>query len=83
MLVRLLIWLIVGFLVYTVFQMIRQALSKPSGTPPEKTGRGEEMVRDPACGIYVPRNDAVKTEIKGKARYFCSPECRDKYLEHH
>lgn len=81
MLVRLLIWLIVGFLVYTVFQMIRQAVLKPPGPPPEKTRRGEEMIRDPQCGTYVPRNDAVKTEIKGKSHYFCSPECRDKYLE--
>ena len=81
MLVRLLIWLIVGFLVYTVFQIIRQAVSKPPLTPPEKTSRGEEMVRDPECGTYVPRNDAVKSEVKGKSYYFCSKECRDKYLE--
>lgn len=81
MLVRLLIWLIVGFLVYTVFQMIRQAVSKPPGPPLEKTSRGEDMIRDPQCGTYVPRNDAVKIEAKGKAHYFCSTECRDKYLE--
>ena len=81
MLVRLLIWLIVGFLVYTVYQMIRQAVSKPHGTPPEKTNRGEDMIRDPECGTYVPRNDAVKAEAKGKPSYFCSTECRDKYLE--
>lgn len=81
MLVRLLIWLIVGFLVYTVFQMIRQAVSKPPGIPPEKTTRGEEMVRDPECGTYVPRNDALRTEANGKTHYFCSKECRDKHLE--
>lgn len=81
MLVRLLIWLIVGFLVYTVFQMIKQALLKPPGTPPEKSSRGEEMIRDPECGTYVPRNDAIKAHADGKACYFCSTECRDKYLE--
>ena len=81
MLVRLLIWLIVGFLVYTVFQMIKQAMLKHPGTPPEKTGRGEEMVRDPECGTYVPRNDAIPAQTKNKTCYFCSTECRDKYLE--
>ncbi len=81
MLVRLLIWLIVGFLVYTVFQMIKQAMLKPPGAPPEKTSRGEEMVQDPECGAYVPRNDAIKTQAKDKTCYFCSTECRDKYLE--
>jgi YHS domain-containing protein len=79
MLVRLLIWGIVGFLIYTVFQVIKQALMKPPTTPPEKTSRGEEMVLDPECGTYVPRNDAIKSQIKGSTHYFCSTECRDKH----
>jgi len=82
MLVRLLLWLIVGFLVYTVFQAVKQAILKPPAPPAEKTSRGEEMVQDPECGTYVPRNDAVKTQVNGKTRYFCSTECRDKYQQH-
>ncbi|NOR49423.1 MAG: hypothetical protein GQ530_00120 [Desulfuromonadales bacterium] len=79
MLVRLLLWLIVGFLVYTVFQAIKQAMLKPPAPPPEKTSRGEEMVRDPECGTYVPRSDAVKLQSKGATHYFCSIDCRDKH----
>jgi YHS domain-containing protein len=79
MLVRLLLWLIVGFLVYTVFQAIKQVMLKPPAPPPEKTSRGEEMVRDPECGTYVPRSDAVKLQSKGATHYFCSTDCRDKY----
>jgi uncharacterized protein len=79
MLVRLLLWLIVGFLGYTVFQAIKQALQKPPTKPPEKTTRGEEMVHDPVCGTYVPRSDAVKSQNKGTVHYFCSIECRDKH----
>jgi uncharacterized protein len=79
MLVRLIIWGIIGFLIYTAYQAIRQALMKP---PPEKTARGEEMVRDPECGTYVPRSDAIKTQIRSKTYYFCSEACRDKYREH-
>ena len=79
MLVRLILWLIVGFLVYTVFQIIKQALLKPPAPPPEKTSRGEEMVLDPECGTYVPRNDAIKAQVKGAAHYFCSTDCRDKH----
>ena len=80
MLVRLLLWLIVGFLAYTVFQAIKQALLKPPAPPPEKTSRGEEMVQDPECHTFVPVGDAVKAQHKGKTLYFCSDECRDKYL---
>ena len=79
MLVRLLLWLIVGFLIYTVVQMIKQALLKPPTPPAEKSPRGEEMVQDPECGTYVPHNGAIKAQLKGKTLYFCSAECRDKH----
>ena len=82
MLVRLLLWLIVGFLIYTAFQAVKQAILKPPTPPAEKTSRGEEMIQDPECGTYVPRNDAVKAQVKGKTQYFCSNDCRDKYLQH-
>jgi YHS domain-containing protein len=79
MLVKPLIYLLVGFLVYTAYQMIKQALTKDSTPPPEKTSRGEEMLLDPECGTYIPRNDAIKAQVKGATHYFCSDECRDKY----
>jgi uncharacterized protein len=76
MIIRLLIWLIIGFLIYTVFQAVKQALLKPPTPPPEKSRRGEDMVQDPCCGTYVPRNDAVTETINGERHYFCSEECR-------
>ncbi len=79
MLVRPLIYLLVGFLIYTAYQIIKQALTKNATPPPEKTSRGEEMILDPECGTYVPRNDAVKAQIKGSTHFFCSNACRDKY----
>jgi YHS domain-containing protein len=79
MIVRALIWLILGFLAYTVFQIIKQALLKPPAPPAEKTARGEDMVQDPECETFIPKNDAVKALINGESTYFCSTECRDKY----
>lgn len=81
MLVRLIIWLIVGFLLYTLVQLIKQHLRKPPAPPAEKTAHGEEMIKDPECGTYVPRNDAIKAEVKGTIRYFCSSDCLDKYKQ--
>jgi Cu+-exporting ATPase len=32
---------------------------------------------DPVCGMSVEeRSDALKTEIQGRAIYFCSEECK-------
>lgn len=81
MLVRLLLWLIVGFLVYTAFQMLKQALLKPPAPPAEKSPQGEDMAQDPQCGVYLPKSDAIKTQRDGKTMYFCSAECRDKHLK--
>jgi len=79
MLVRPILWLVFGFLAYTLFKALRQMLLKPPSKPPEKTARGEEMMRDPVCGTYVPRNDAIQARIGGEDCFFCSTECRDKY----
>lgn len=80
MLVRLILLLVVGFLIYTVFQALKQALSRPSAPPPEKTVRGENMVQDPECGIYVPQRDAVSLQAGKTLHHFCSNACRDKFL---
>jgi uncharacterized protein len=39
------------------------------------------MIKDPYCEIYFPRKDGVHLRINGKDLYFCSKECRDKFVE--
>lgn len=76
MFVRLLILALLGFLAYTVYQALRRALSVPKSSPPEKTSRGEDMVKDPQCGTYLPKSDAFPIQIDDRTVYFCSPECQ-------
>ncbi len=76
MFVRLLIWALLGFLAYTIYQALRRALNAPKGPPAEKTSRGEEMVKDPQCGTYLPKSDAYPAQIDGRTVYFCSAECQ-------
>ncbi len=40
-----------------------------------------DMVRDEVCGVYLPKGEALKVEIEGKAYYFCSKECKDAFLK--
>ncbi len=80
--VRLILFLLLLFLIYTVFAALRQFLTGRSGKlPPEKTRRGEDMVRDPQCGVYLPRSEAVRKTIGGRPHYFCSKECRNAFRE--
>jgi uncharacterized protein len=39
------------------------------------------MIKDPYCEIYFPRKDGVHLRTNGKDLYFCSTECRDKFVE--
>jgi YHS domain-containing protein len=37
------------------------------------------MVRDPQCGTYLPRTDALSRTVGGEKEYFCSEKCRDAF----
>lgn len=41
---------------------------------------GGEMLKDPHCGMYIARDLAVTARSGNEVFYFCSEECRDKYL---
>jgi len=49
----------------------------------KKTGEmiDNVMVQDPYCDIYFAKRDAVHLSFKGRDHYFCSKECKDKFLE--
>jgi YHS domain-containing protein len=82
MIVRLILWAIFGFLLYTVVQAVWRAFhAAPSTPPPEKSRGGETMERDPHCGTFVPRGEAVAASVRGKQHWFCSTRCRDEFLK--
>ena len=39
-----------------------------------------EMVKDPVCGTYVLARDATHLRTHGKTYYFCSDECRKRFI---
>ncbi|MBN2243053.1 MAG: YHS domain-containing protein [Acidobacteria bacterium] len=41
---------------------------------------GKNMVKDPVCGMYMDPRLAVKHETKTGIFYFCSEECKNKFL---
>jgi YHS domain-containing protein len=47
-------------------------------------GKGEwelesEMVKDPHCQTYIPKNSAIYARIDGREYYFCSRQCVKKF----
>ena len=49
--------------------------------PPKPPPVLDELVKDPVCGVYCPKKEAVAIKVNGKIYYFCSIECRDKFLK--
>jgi YHS domain-containing protein len=39
-----------------------------------------QMVKDPVCGMYMDSRLAVRLERKQEKHYFCSEDCKQKYL---
>jgi len=69
-------------IIYVLFKwLFRRAPSTPRPRPfDQSVERIEEMVQDPVCGTYVPLGQAVSLPGEKETRYFCSNECRDKFM---
>jgi len=59
---------------------IQSAADNPHDQPPSEEA---ELIRDPQCGTYFLTQRGVEARIGGRSVYFCSKECRDKYLVSH
>lgn len=42
-------------------------------------GITDEMVEDPACGVYIPKGDSIQRTIAGQDFFFCGPQCAEEY----
>jgi uncharacterized protein len=38
------------------------------------------MIKDPVCEVYFPKRSGVTATVNGEVFYFCSEECKDKFL---
>ena len=73
---RMLIFLLIGYLIYVLVK------KRSTGKIQEKKEEvKEEMFRDPVCGVYVTKGDAVIGRHDGERIHFCSMACLEKYRE--
>ena len=48
---------------------------RAAGGPAKIAG---ELLKDPVCSTYIPRDSAIAARVGGETRYYCSVACRDK-----
>ena len=69
-----------------ILWLLRRFLGSILGSPkqPEATappeGVSNNMVKDPVCGMYMDSRLAVRLENRRATFYFCSEDCKNKYL---
>ena len=72
--------LLVFFVIMAVLSIVRGLMS--TTTPARRPRRDADepepgrLVKDPVCGTYV----AVESAIRAGDHFFCSEDCRSKYL---
>ncbi len=81
-LIRLACLLLLLFLLRLLFRYLYARYLAPRGSsaqnPPTISGR---VFKDPQCGTYVAEEIAFEVHTSSQVHYFCSAECRDRYLK--
>jgi YHS domain-containing protein len=65
--------------------LLKRVLMRMLGLPRQSRSGGDKavsnyMVKDPVCGMYMDSRLAVRLDGRKEPLYFCSEECRSKYL---
>jgi YHS domain-containing protein len=79
-LLRVILYALLAYIVYTFIRAF-QKLGQKSRSPRQSKRNTSLMVKDEVCSIYLPQEDAIKEIREGKEYFFCSKECRQKFLE--
>jgi len=95
MLVRIILFLILFFVSYTLvnalLRLFGRYLSSGSGSTASDSSTGKvredgnapaSMVQCCQCGTYVPESDIIRRTIQGEIRQFCSRDCQQRFKRH-
>ncbi len=76
---------VLGVLLVIVYFMVKSALrsllgrDKEVAKAAESLGRPSEMVQDPVCGMFVPKEGSFFLQQGDRTYFFCSETCRAGY----
>ncbi|HOG08736.1 MAG: hypothetical protein M0P04_07970 [Syntrophales bacterium] len=79
--------IVIILILYFLYQGVRRFFlsdGKKMPIPGEdraKQVRGEDLVEDPQCHMYVPVSRAIEKRIGDRTLYFCSEACYRAYQE--
>ncbi len=76
--------LIFGIAAYALYRLFmndkRKNIEKSENDEAKKVADGI-LVRDPVCGVYVEKDNSFSVRNGDIVEYFCSDDCRQKYIK--
>jgi len=78
-LIRLFLLIFILWLLWRLFAKLLTA-ARPNGAGENAAAGPNNMVKDPICGMYMDSRLAIRMEKRKEILYFCSEECKNKYL---
>ncbi|MFZ2053331.1 MAG: hypothetical protein WAU81_03950 [Candidatus Aminicenantales bacterium] len=77
---RFLFYVLLAYVIYLFLRLLffPRRLSRRDQPRPQLSGI---MVKDEVCNTYLPKDEAILETTDGEDHYFCSEECRRKFLE--
>ena len=78
---RIILWAVLILLVARALsRLLRGVLEGAGYTRGSSPQRSVGLVRDPVCGVFVVRGQALTVGTGSTTRYFCSEKCKKEWL---
>jgi YHS domain-containing protein len=72
--------LILAGLLYLLYRLLTGGKKRVGKSGNSRLASHDVLVEDPVCKVCVPKKQAFSLDEDGKTTYFCSDECRKKFI---
>jgi YHS domain-containing protein len=80
--IKIIVFIAVGYIGFRLLKswIVKHITFSQTGTNQPSGEIDDIMIQDPVCHVYFPKKSGVHFKQNGKDLYFCSPECRQRYI---
>lgn len=78
-------FIILAVVGYIFYRALKSWMLGSGSQPADLDGKrrtevDDVLVQDPVCKTYIAQRDSIHLQQDGKVLYFCSEQCRDRYI---
>ncbi|MBU1054419.1 MAG: YHS domain-containing protein [Proteobacteria bacterium] len=83
---KLIIYILLFFCGYKMLKYLMTPSASSDSKTDSKSDAADKlsdnlMIKDPVCEVYFPKKEGIFLNYGGQEMYFCSTECRDKFIK--